>query len=63
MSKKIIKTENIVVFGQYLNLEERSTATVEKYLRDVRRFAAWMDGKEVTKETVAAWKAKLLSEN
>ena len=36
--------EQITAFERYLNCEERSRGTVEKYLRDVRQFTAWLDG-------------------
>ena len=40
-------------FARHLREEERSTATVEKYLREVRLFAAFLSGSEVTKAGVA----------
>ena len=63
MEKRIITTEHIVSFGQFLREDERSAATVEKYLREVRLFAVFLDGREVTKAAVAQWKATLLAEN
>lgn len=63
MKKRTIQTKQIAAFGQYLGAEERSSATAEKYLHDVRQFAAWLQGDEVTKETVAQWKAHLLGKN
>ena len=41
----------------------KSENTIEKYLRDVRAFAAYLSGIEVTKETVIAYKSRLLAEN
>ena len=49
----------IHAFARHLLLEEKSAATIEKYLRDVRAFAGWLDGQEITKERNAAWKAHL----
>ena len=46
-------------FQQYLFREERSLGTVEKYTRDVGAFAAWLEGREVTKELAAGWKEEL----
>ena len=63
MKKRIIGTREIVSFGQHLREDERSEATVEKYLREVRLFAAFLNDSEVTKAGVAAWKAHLLDEN
>ncbi len=46
-------------FRRWLLEEEREPATVEKYLREVRAFAAWLEGAPVTKEEATAWKAHL----
>lgn len=59
-----ILSENVIAdYSAYLKGEEKSKNTVEKYLRDVRAFAAYQNGAEVTKEAVIAYKGKLLSEN
>ena len=50
----------IHAFARHLLLEEKSAATIEKYLRDVRAFAGWLDGQEITKERNAVWKAHLV---
>ena len=52
--------EQITAFERYLRTEERSSGTNEKYLRDVRAFAVWLNGRIVTKETAAGWKEHLL---
>ncbi len=49
----------LAVFRQWLLEEEREPATIEKYLREVRAFAAWLGGAPVTKEGATAWKACL----
>lgn len=46
-------------FRQYLIREEKSTATLEKYLRDVRAFSAFLGEGELTKEAVVAYKQHL----
>ena len=52
-------TENIIAsFQKHLILEERSAATVEKYIRDVRAFAEYVNS-EVAKETVIVYKNHL----
>ena len=53
-------TANII--DQYLNnliKEEKSNATIEKYIRDVKRFAEFADGQRITKELVMAFKQEL----
>ena len=47
-------------FHTHLICEEKSKNTVEKYLRDVRAFAAVQNGEPVTKEAVIGYKQKLL---
>jgi integrase/recombinase XerD len=54
--------ERTQAYGQYLQSEERSAGTVEKYLRDVETFRRWLDGRAVTKELAAAWKEQLLAQ-
>lgn len=63
MKGRILTSEAIDCFKKYLRGEEKSENTIEKYLRDVRAFAAYLSGAEITKETVIAYKNKLLSEN
>ena len=60
MGDHIITKEQIEAFQQQLNWEEKSPATIEKYLRDVRAFAVWLNGRDVTKETAGGWKTALL---
>lgn len=55
-----LSTENIKEFANYLCREEKSTATQEKYLRDVQVFCAYLDGNEITKEVVIGWKKQLV---
>lgn len=57
-----LTAERIAAYGRYLKQEERTPATLEKYLRDVRAFALWLDGEAVTKEAVTGWKERLLVE-
>ena len=63
MDDRTITPGNIRAFHQYLLREEKSTATVEKYLRDVRAFSAFTGNVSVTKETVMAYKQYLIAQN
>ena len=63
MKGRILTKEMIGEFSCYLKSEEKSKNTIAKYLRDVRAFAEYLSGAEITKETVIAYKNKLLSEN
>ena len=63
MRKKLEITEKeLARFAGYLRQEEREASTIEAYLRAARRFAAWLDGRAVTKELAATWKAQLLEQ-
>ena len=55
-----LSTENIKGFLNYLCREEKSTATQEKYLRDVQTFCVYADGKEISKGLIVAWKKDLI---
>lgn len=63
MKGRILTETHIVAFAVYLKSEEKSENTVEKYIRDVRAFFDHTNGTEVTKETVIAYKNKLLTDN
>ena len=54
-----ITSLQITAFARHLHEEERSGGTIEKYLRDVGAFARWLEGRPVTKEAAAGWKAHL----
>ena len=60
MDHRAITIEQSKKFEQWLRTEERSAGTIEKYLRDVRGFAAWSAGKNVDHEQVVAWRDDLL---
>lgn len=59
MSKGIFLTQNLTKYREYLIKEEKSTVTVEKYLRDVRNFFSFAGTKIITKETAVAYKQHL----
>ena len=51
---------NISGFSDHLCREEKSAATREKYLRDAEAFCGYAEGRDITKELVAAWKKQLV---
>ncbi|GAB2045038.1 tyrosine-type recombinase/integrase [Agathobaculum sp. TL06] len=61
MAERKILTEQIRAFAKHLRQMERSSGTIENYLRHVQTFAAWLGGRTVSKEAAAEWKAHLLS--
>ena len=61
MDEKTLCERDLLAYEQHLLREERTPATVEKYLRDVRSFADWLDDGPVTREAAALWKDALLA--
>lgn len=61
MEQRVLTSQHIETFRAYLTREEKSAATVEKYLRDVRKFARDKTG-VITRETVLGYK-RWLQEN
>ena len=62
MEERIINQSQIQQFSQYLAQEEKSAATVEKYLRDVQAFHRFADGRQVNKELVIAYKKQCMEQ-
>ena len=62
MEGRVITAKMIAGFREHLILEERSVATIQKYIRDVKAFMAYAQNSAITKETVIAYK-KYLQEN
>ena len=60
MQDYTITGEQLQAFRQRLVWEEKSPATIEKYLRDAAAFTAWLDGRAASKAAAGAWKAALL---
>ena len=56
-----ITGKQLTGFERHLRLEEREPGTIEKYLRDIRGFAVWLEEKPLDKEAAVAWKEHLLA--
>lgn len=56
MEGRILTADIIDDFKKNLELQEKSTATIEKYIRDVKAFSVYAQGEVVTKETVITYK-------
>ena len=57
--KRILDPKQMQEFEFYLRNEERSVATIEKYMRDVRIFASFVCDAEIDKQKVLDYKGKL----
>ena len=55
-----MQQSDIEQFRQHLVRQERSAATVEKYIRDTRSFLAFIDGKELNKDLTMQYKETLV---
>lgn len=62
MEKHILTMDQFNLFRQHLKQEDREQSTIEKYLRDLRLFAAWLADRAVTSEIVTDWKNHLRTE-
>ena len=63
MPERTIDPAQLASYTAHLRREERSPGTIEKYLRDIRAFAGWLDGRPVSRELVAEWRDHLLSKD
>ncbi len=59
---RTITKEMLENYKLHLINEEKATATVEKYVREVAEFAEWLGVKELEKSMVLAYKAKFTQE-
>ena len=61
MKERRLTGEMLRDFAADLCREEKSAATREKYLRDVRFFRMYTDDREITKDLVIGWKRELIA--
>ena len=59
MTERILFTQDLISFREYLLREEKSGATVEKYCRDVSAFWTYAETQAITKEVTVAFKKHL----
>ena len=57
---KKITRELINKFRNYLINEEKSQATIEKYIRDITAFMVWLNDTEVCKSAVIEYKNSII---
>lgn len=63
MTQRILSHQQLNAFRANLIREEKSTATIEKYLRDTNGFLEYAADREITKELAVAYKAELQKKN
>ena len=59
MDCQTIQSAQIAAFKEHLRAEERVSGTIDKYLRDMRGFAAWLGERPLNKEACTGWKERL----
>lgn len=57
-----ITNHELSVFEKWLKQEEKSQATLEKYMRDIRHFLAFLGDRKISKEVTIAYKEYLAKE-
>ena len=57
-----ISLDKILQFENYLQKEEKSRETIEKYMREVRAFQKQLDKSEIKKEDIIEYKNKLIGD-
>lgn len=60
MMKRKLTNNDIISFKQYMIAEEKSNATIEKYIRDIKQFYVFIKDNSVTKEVVIDYKKNLI---
>ena len=61
--KRVTTEQMLDEYQDYLMEEEKSQATISKYLCDLRKLAAYIAGREVDKKLIREYKEKLLNED
>ena len=59
MEERILTADIIEDFRKNLELQEKSTSTIEKYIRDVKAISVYAENSAITKEKVIAYKKYL----
>lgn len=59
MKPKTVSEDTIALFIGQLQIEEKSDLTVQKYIRDIRRFQVFLSVNEISKDLVIAYKKNL----
>ena len=59
MKRRFLSKAKIITFREHLILEEKSEATIGKYMRDTIAFLTYTQGREITRKLVIAYKKQL----
>ena len=62
MEGRFLTTNILEQFKMHLISEEKSANTIEKYMRDVKAFSAFLNEQEITKELTIEYKQKMIED-
>ena len=62
MCEEMLESSYLDNYRKFLIAEEKSNATIEKYIRDVRSFIEYAKNERICKELVIKYKSKLISD-
>ena len=60
--KRMITEEKILQYQEYLYEEEKTTATIKKYICDLKKLMDYLSGREITKKLMVEYKEALRKE-
>ena len=60
--KPVINEEHVMEYINYLREQERSKATLQKYLHDLNALLSFLNGRELTKTELINWKESLMNQ-
>lgn len=60
MENMYLKIEKVQEYKQYLYEEERSEATISKYIRDIKKLMLYMNEEVITKDKIVSFKQELV---
>ena len=59
MKELVVTKAAVTIYLQFLKIQEKSKATLEKYQRELLDLAKYLAGKKVTREDLVVWKEEL----
>ena len=60
--KPVINEKYVMEYMNYLREQERSRATLKKYLHDLKTLITFLNGDELTKAALINWKESLMTQ-
>jgi site-specific recombinase XerD len=61
--ERVITSQHLLDYKKYLIEEEKSSETINKYIRDLKKLIDFADGRDIDKQLMIAYKSKLMYED